>query len=195
MKKWLIIAGIAVLVLALLLGSVWLWLTRSEGGARWTLTQAAGAVERLEYESLEGGLLSGLTLEGIRFEHAGTRVNAEELALDLRLDLFSGPRVVVRKLSGQGIDVYLPEGEETDKPAGEPFELSTLASPIQVVVDELALRQLTVHGGGEPLRIDSIDLAGRYGERLELEQLAVATDAGRAQRRGTGRLSAAAAVD
>ncbi|WP_376693582.1 translocation/assembly module TamB domain-containing protein [Wenzhouxiangella sp. EGI_FJ10409] len=196
MKKWLIIVGIAVLALGLLLASAWLWLTRSEGGARWTLNQATGAVERLDYDSLSGGLLSGLRLDGIRFEHAGARVDAEELALELRIDLFSGPRVVVQSMRGEGIDIYLPEAQETDEPAAEPFDLSALASPIEVVIDELALRRIAIHGEGEPLRIQSFDLAGRYGDRLEIEQLAVVADAGRAtaqgqwalERRGSGRL-------
>lgn len=197
MKKWLIITGIAVLALGLLLGSAWLWLTRSEGGARWALSQAAGAVERLEYDSLSGGLLSGLTLGGIRFEHAGARVDAEELVLEVRIELFSGPRVVVQNLRGQDIDIRLPEGEQSDAPSGEPFDLSALASPIAVLIEKAALRRIAIHGEGEPLRIQSIDLAGRYGDRLELEALSVVSDAGRAsarghwalERRGSGRLT------
>jgi len=196
MKKWLIIAGIAVVVLGLLLSSAWLWVTRSEGGARWLLARAAGAVERLEYDSLSGGLAAGITLDGVRMEQAGTRVSAETLELAARVDLFAGPRVVVRHLHGQGIEIQLSATDKSGEPPGEPFDLSALASPIEVIVNEVDLRELVVHTGRESLRIHEVKLAGRYGDSLELEQLEIASDAGQAsaqghwalKRHGSGRL-------
>lgn len=197
MKKWLLIAGIAVVVVLLLAASAWLWLTRSESGARWALARGAGAVEQLEYESLSGGLASGITLEGLRFAHAGTRVSAESIELAVGIELFAGPRVVVDHLRGRGIDVHLPQEEVEDEPAREPFDLSNLASPVEIVIEEAALRQITVHGGEEPVNIERLALAGRYGQHLELERFEVVADAGQAsgqgewalERRGSGRLS------
>lgn len=197
MKKWLKLVVIAVVVLLLLAGSAWLWLTRSESGARWALARAAGTVEQLEYETLSGGLASGVTLTGLRFAHAGTRVDADRLELAASIDLFAGPRVVVGHLRGRGIEVYLPPGKETTEPSAEPFDLSALVSPIDVIVEEVDLRGLAVHVGEQPLRIESIGLAGRYGERLELDRLEIVSEAGRAtasgqwalKRRGSGRLT------
>ncbi|RFF27126.1 MULTISPECIES: translocation/assembly module TamB domain-containing protein [unclassified Wenzhouxiangella] len=197
MKKWLVIVVIALLVVSLLLGSAWLWLTHSESGARWALARAAGSVERLEYESLSGGLASGITLEAVRFEHAGTRLNAEAIELAARIDLFAGPRVVVHHLRGRGIDLHLPQTEETTEPADEPFDLSTLTSPIEVIVEEVDLQQLVIHTGEAPQRIERITLAGRYGESVDIENLEITADAGRVtaqgqwtlERRGSGRLT------
>ncbi|MEE4304322.1 MAG: hypothetical protein V2J19_09205, partial [Wenzhouxiangella sp.] len=93
MKKWLVTLCIALLVLFLLAGSAWLWLTRSESGARWALARAAGAVERLQYQELSGGLASGITLGGVDFAHAGTAVSAQRLELAAGIDLFAGPLV------------------------------------------------------------------------------------------------------
>jgi translocation and assembly module TamB len=202
MKKWLIIAGIAVLVILLLAGSAWLWLTRSESGARWALARAATTVEQLEYDALSGGLASGITLEGLRFAQAGTRVNAESIELAARIELFAGPRVVVRHLRGRGIDVHLPREDAPDEPAAEPFDLSALASPVEVIVEQVELQQITVHGGEEPLEIERVTLAGSYGDRLELERFEIVADPGRAtaqgewalEQRGSGRLSVDAAI-
>ncbi|WP_376695831.1 translocation/assembly module TamB domain-containing protein [Wenzhouxiangella sp. EGI_FJ10305] len=196
MKKWLVIVVVALLVIALLLGSAWLWLTRSESGARWALARAAGMVEQLEYDSLSGGLASGITLDGVRFEHAGTRLNAEQLELAARIELFVDPHVVVHHLRGRGINLHLPRAEEPSEPAAEPFDLSALTSPIEVIVEEVDLQQLAIHSGEEPLRIERVTLAGRYGESIDIEGLEVTTGAGRAtaqgqwdlERRGSGRL-------
>ncbi len=196
MKKWLVVLCIALLVVVLLAASGWLWLTRTESGARWALARADGLVERLEYDSLSGGLASGITLEGLEFAHAGLRASAERLELAARIDLFAGPLVVVRHLRGRGIDVYLPQPGAPAEPADEPFDLSQLASPVDVIVEALELEQLAIHAGAEPVRIERVGLAGRYGERLELDRLEIETDAASAsaqghwalQRRGRGQL-------
>jgi translocation and assembly module TamB len=184
MKKWLVILCIALLAVFLLASSAWLWVTRTEGGARWAMARGAGAVERLEYESLTGGLASGITLEGVAFAHAGTRVSAERLQLAARIDLFAGPLVEVYHLRGRGIDVHLPQTEETAETESAPFDLSSLAAPVDVTVEELDLQRLAIHAGGEPVRIARIALAGRYGERIELDRLEVDTEAGQIQAQG-----------
>src|SRR5690554_7354558 len=117
MKKWLIIAGIGLAILLILTASAWLWLTRSESGARFAISQGAGAVEQLDYDSLSGGLASGLVIDGLRLAHAGTRVTASRLQLKPRIELFAGPRVVVSHLRGQGFAIHLPEPDPNAEPA------------------------------------------------------------------------------
>lgn len=203
MKKWSTIIGIAVLVLLLLVASAWLWLTRSESGARWALARAAGAVERLEYDALSGGLASGIEFDGLRFAHAGMRLDADRLELAASIDLFAGPLVVIRHLRGRDIAIHLPDGEAEPETGGEPFDLSTLASPVDVTVEEIDLHRLSVHAGEEPLRIERIALAGHYGEDIELDRLEIVSDMGRAEaqgrwaleRRGRGRLALSASTE
>ncbi len=197
MKKWLVTLCIALLVLFLLAGSAWLWLTRSESGARWALARAAGAVERLQYEELSGGLASGITLEGVDFTHAGTAVSAQRLELAAGIDLFAGPLVTVRHLRGRGIDIHLPPGEEAEQGEAPAFDLSMLASPVEVAVEEVDLQGIAIHAGAEPIRIARVALAGRYGDELALDRLSVESEAGRAsatghwtlERQGRGRLT------
>jgi translocation and assembly module TamB len=197
MKKWLVTLCIALLVLFLLAGSAWLWLTRSESGARWALARAAGAVERLQYQELSGGLASGITLGGVDFAHAGTAVSAQRLELAAGIDLFAGPLVTVRHLRGRGIDIHLPPGEEAEQSEGPAFDLSMLASPVEVVVEEVDLQGIAIHAGAEPIRIARVALAGRYGDELALDRLSVESEAGRAsatghwtlERRGRGQLT------
>src|SRR5699024_8974947 len=151
-KKWLSIIGIAILTLLLLATAAWLWLTHTESGARWAVARASGFVERLDFDAFAGGLASGLTLQGVDFAHAGMRVSADQLELAARVELLSGPRVVVRRLRGRGIDIHPPQAQApAEEKAESAFDLSALASPIDIVVEELDLRQLTIHAGSEPL--------------------------------------------
>lgn len=197
MKKWLVILSIALLAVFVLAASGWLWLTRTESGARWAIARAEGLVEQLQYETLAGGLASGITLTGLDFSHAGVRASAGRLELAARIDLFAGPLVTVGHLRGRDIDIDLPQSEQPAEPADQPFDLSALASPVEVIVEGLDLQQLTIHAGADPVRIDRVSLAGRYGERIELDRLEIETEAGKAnaeghwalQRRGNGRLN------
>lgn len=173
MKKWLIILLACVLVIVVLAASGWLWLTRSESGARWALARGAGAVEQLEYETLSGGLASGVTIEGLRFAQAGSRVTAERIELAARIELFGGPRVLVRHLRAAGVDIH-PSDEQREADAQpQPFDLSGLASPVAVVVDELDLRELRLHGGEQPLVIDHVHFAGAYHDHVVVDELSV----------------------
>lgn len=205
MKKWLIFTAAAVVLILMIVASAWLWLTHSASGMKFALARTAGVVDRLEYDSLSGGLAKGITLTSVRFAQSGTRVEADRLELAARVELLSGPRVVVRRLHASGIDVYLPQEEAETKPDGEPFRLSQIASPVEVVAEDIDISDLRIHSGDEPLAIDHIRLAGSYGhqavvDRLEAEsrQLGIRADARgqwALQDSGRGQLQLNAALD
>lgn len=204
MKKWLIIAGIGLAILLILTASLWLWLTRSEAGARFAIGQAAGLVEQLDYDSLSGGLASGLVIDDLRFAHAGSRVSASRLELKARIELFAGPRVVVSHLRGHGFDVHLPAADATAEPAAEAFDLASLALPIDVLVESLDLGEINLHHGETVTVIERLSLAAAWGQSIELVRLAlVSRDYGRLnasgrwnlESNGAGQLKLSAAID
>lgn len=189
MKKWLLILVAMLALLALLAGSGWLWLTRSENGARWALERAAGAVERLDYDRLQGGLASGIVLERIDFRHAGSRISVERLELAARIRLLGGPRVTVHHLRSSGIDVHLPDAPADPERAPSPFDPAALVSPVPIDIEELRMERIRIHSSEDPIEIESIELAGHYGDRIELELLRVAAEQGRIDGSGELRLA------
>ena len=200
MKKWLIITGSIILATLVLVSVAWLWLTRSESGARFALARVAGAVEQLEYDRLSGGFASGLSLDGVEFAQAGSRVTAAHLELAVRVELLAGPQVVVDYLRVREIDIHLPPPGPEGELRAEPFDLSRLASPVTVEVREVDVSDLTIHSGSQPQIIERIELAGRYGRHLVLDRLEVTAAAWQASasgqwalaRAGSGRLQVAA---
>src|SRR5690625_6969627 len=92
MKKWLIFTAAAVVLILMIVASAWLWLTHSSSGMKFALARTAGVIDRLEYDSLSGGLAKGITLTSVRFAQSGTRVEADRLELAARVELLSGPR-------------------------------------------------------------------------------------------------------
>lgn len=180
MKKWLIIIGAIILALVLIVIAAWLWLTQTEGGARWAMARAAGSVERLEFAELSGSIASGVVLDNPRFAQAGVRVEGARLELAARVELLNGPRIIVRHLRGRDVRVELPPGEAEPAPApAGRFELSGLALPVDIDLRESDIEGLTIVGDGEPIAIERIQLAGFYGERIDIERLAIAAEPGR----------------
>jgi translocation and assembly module TamB len=180
MKKWLIIIGAILLALVLIVIAAWLWLTQTEGGARWAMARAAGSVERLEFAELSGSIASGVVLDNARFAQAGLRVEGARLELAARVELFNGPRIIVRHLRGRDVRVALPPGEAEPAPAPSVrFELSDLALPVDIDLRELDVEGLSIVGDGEPIVIERVQAAGFYGERIDIERLAIAAEPGR----------------
>src|SRR5690625_8041574 len=105
----------------MIVASAWLWLTHSASGMKFALARTAGVIDRLEYDSLSGGVAKGITLTSVRFAQSGTRVEADRLELAARGELLSGPRVVVRRRRASDIDVYMRRDEGGRRPGSGPF--------------------------------------------------------------------------
>jgi len=173
-KRWLIIAGSGLGVLALLLGAVWWWLTSTAGGAGFLLARVQPALDRFEYQHVEGGLSRGVVLTDVHVEQAGADVRIGRLELAARVHLVP-LRLTVQRLRLDRVDLTLPPAapaSETD----EPFQLADYRAPLEVRVDELAVRdfRLISDPDAEPLEIQNFEFAGRYAEALKIDTLKLA---------------------
>ncbi len=187
MKKLLIILAILIALLAGGLISAWWWLTDTRSGAEWSLNRAAPYLDSLTWERLEGSLASGLTLEDVALEQAGTRVTVDRLELAARIRPLAGPRIEVERLYVRGTDLYLPEADPEPEPR-DPFDPGTLALPVAIDIDQMLVEELRLHPyEGEMQVVDRLAFAGHYSDHIRIDQLDVSTPAGQVQ--GTGEWS------
>jgi translocation and assembly module TamB len=173
-KRILRILGLILVVLAIVLALAWWWLTATTSGARWVLGQAQSRVETLVWEDAQGGLMTGLTLTGVRFGQAGLAVTADRLEVELAVGVMP-LRAGVERLHVDNAEVVLPPPADEPAPA-EPFEPGDWRAPLPIVVDDVVVDGLAIRAAApaEPTRIQRIELAGRYDQRLVLDRLDLA---------------------
>jgi translocation and assembly module TamB len=160
MLKWILAAFAA---LALIVGVLAFWLLDTESGARFAIARALGAMEgKLVIEQSRGKLAGPLTLTNLRYRDAATGVDAKvaSIVVDLNPMALFGKRLHIASLEVDSVDVALttlpPKPEE---PAAE----FSLAAPIDMLLDRLALRKATITLDGQPLfSADSLELGGAW---------------------------------
>ena len=184
MKKLLIILAILIALLAGGLVTAWWWLTDTRSGAEWALNRAVPYLDVLGWERIEGDLASGLIVENVVLEQAGTRVTVDRLELAARIHPLAGPRIRVKRLYLRGADVFLPEPAVEREPP-DPFDPGMLAIPLSVDVDDLRIETLRLHPHeGDVQEFNRLAFAGHYSNHIRIERLAVATPQGSIEGRG-----------
>ncbi len=188
MKKLLIIVAILIALLAGGLAAAWWWLTDTRSGAEWALNRAVPYLDALSWERIEGGLASGLTVDGVVLEQAGTRVRVDQLQLAARIHPLGGPRVHVQRLHVRGPEVHLPEPPVEEREPGDPFDPGMLALPIAIDIDDLIVENFRLHPyEGETQEVERLRFAGHYSDHIRIDRLAVSAPAGEIE--GTGQWS------
>jgi translocation and assembly module TamB len=158
--RWIAVALAALLLLVALLAA---WLLGTESGARFALARAVGALDgKLSVQRSGGRLLGPLVLEGVRWHDAAAGVEAKvgRVRVDLAPAELLARRVHVRALDVDDVDVALTTvPPQPEQPAGE----FSLAAPIDVVLDRLALKNAKIAQDGQPVfALDSLDLGGAW---------------------------------
>ncbi|TXK62231.1 translocation/assembly module TamB domain-containing protein [Alkalisalibacterium limincola] len=186
MRRWLlwIGAGLAALVLVVVLGLAWLLNTGS--GRDVVLGRVAAALPpgALTWERAEGRLSGLVVLHGLHYQvEDGLDVRIERAELDARVRALLGRKLDVRRLWLEGVEVRLAETD--DAPPADPWQwpedLPQLDLPVKVEVAELGVRRLELMAADEVplLEVSRLDATGRLGDgRLELTQLDVDSDRG-----------------
>ncbi|NCT67122.1 MAG: pathogenicity protein [Rhodanobacteraceae bacterium] len=155
--------GLTLAALVLLVAIALAWLLGTESGARFALARAAGATAgKLTVDRVGGRLGGPLTLDGLRWHDAGAGVDARigHLRVDLAPLALLGRRVRVTGLDLAGINVALTTVPPQSAQPSAPF---SLAAPIDLVLDRLALDGATLTQDGQPLfALDHLDLAGAW---------------------------------
>lgn len=121
----------AALFLTIALALVWLFAT--EPGLRWALAQAqAAAGGALRIEGARGTLASLVTIEHLRFESNGTKIDARDVATHAHLAAAFGARLVLEPVRLGTLEIEIGEGGgRAGAPPVMPFGLHVGALEIE----------------------------------------------------------------
>ncbi len=183
--KWI---GLVLAVLLAIVAIVLVWALRSESGARFVLDQVKDALEgKLAIERSSGSLAGPLVLEGVRYTDAAAGIDASiaRVSADVGILALLSRRVQVDDVALDGVDVALttvPPAPED--PEAAPFSLE---APIDIALERLAVRGVTITQDGAPLfTADSLDVAGGWtGSGLVVRELALRAPDGSVDLDGT----------
>lgn len=173
MKRWLIPALVATLLLASVGGGYWLLATQS--GLQTSIKFAQKVVAGLTIGEASGRLYDGLILENIRFAPAeGPEVQIDEIDGQWQLWSILSGRLIVSQLHISKLQISLPEGK--DAPVPEDQELFQLALPVGLHIRSLRINDATLTPfNGEPIPLfDRLDTALRLShDRLTVSSFNV----------------------
>lgn len=182
--------GVGVGTLLLVAALVLAWLLGTTSGARFALARATGATAgKLTVARVEGRLAGPLQVSGLRWRDpaAGIDARIDSASIDLALSRLLARRVLIHAVAIDGVEVALttvpPKPEE---PATDSGPVS-LAAPIDIVLENLALTQARVSKDGEPVfALDRLDLAGAWTRAgIDLRKLDLSAPEGHASASGT----------
>ncbi len=160
------------LSLLILLVVAWFWLLHTESGARWVWSQAASATgQSLRAASVGGALSTDFVARDVVFENDAVRIDVSRATMSVNVDLFPA-RVTVRPTTLSGLRIALVSGASVDDGANAEDAPPDLILPIEVIFEDIKLEDgvLVNPEGDATLQINSITLAGRWKDEIELDR-------------------------
>ena len=161
------------LLLLLLLGAA-LGLIGSQTGTRFLAEQARDWVgEEVSWEILEGRLLGPLTVRGLRVSMPGLDLDLDSLEVDWQPTALLHRKVSITQLDAASGTLLLAP---TDEPAPtEPFDPTTLRSPVDLQLSGVRIRDLSVSQEGASTQlVEALDLdVAVEGDAISLERFAL----------------------
>lgn len=144
----------------------------------------------LEFDQIEGRLLGGLRLQGVRVRQPALSLDLQTLALDWRPRALLVGRLQIERLEAAGIRVEIPASDEQSPPS-DPFRPGEVPLPLDVWLQEVTVRDLQVRLGEQPPRtVDRIELTARLeGRQLSLQRFELRTPEGGVAASGRAGLS------
>jgi len=154
LSKWMLAVLAAALVLLAAAAALLWWWSGTQGSLDWGLRQF-GARQPLVVEGAQGSLRTGATAARVAWTQDGLKVEVRELALAWQpLSLLHG-LVKLDHLRAASVRVEDRRPPQPEKATPPP----SLALPMRVAVDELAVREVSWDGAAD---VEARELAARY---------------------------------
>lgn len=154
--KYILLAIISLLITTI---SAVSWIFGTEGGLKAIVVMVQESdLGELKIGSLEGNLGDKLEITDFSFKNQETIIEVASFEFDWNpMALFSG-KIQLEKLHIDGINVHLPESESPPEKT-EPFKLTDIELPIQVVLEDIKITRVNVQiADAEPIIIDEFAL-------------------------------------
>ena len=138
----------------------------SEAGLRWVLRGALASMPaELSVASVEGRLLGPVSLRDIRLQKNGALVSIAKLNLDWRPGNLLGGKIHISLLEADHIRIEMSaQSTAAQVPEDASFELMDISLPVAVVLERLALRDISVltSAGDAPFQLTMLTAALAY---------------------------------
>ena len=170
--KRVLIASLSLLVLALALSLT--WLTTSESALHWIYRQIQPRLPgELQVREISGSLGGGFILRDIEFDDGSTRLAADRLLLDWNPWALLQARLQLTRIEAGTIDLRLTAAAAPDsRPADGDTVMPAIDIPLQVVLESLAIEQLSLQQGDGAYRLRRLQLqAEAEGSQVRVAQL------------------------
>ena len=159
MKRWLIYLSLLIsFLLTLFIGSLG-FLVGTEAGLRFiTAVAQQFAPGTLKIDTVKGLLLNEINFTGVSYQYEDTAVQVASFQFVWDAEALLDGKLHVKKLHIKAIEADLPKSRQEEKDSA-PLELPDIDLPIQIVLDDVQIHQVTIRTAeAEPLIIDSIEL-------------------------------------
>ncbi len=166
-------AGFVIAVLILV--GVFAALVGSSAGTQFLAAHAPSRVgDAVRWGTVEGKLAGPLRINDLGVSIPGMRLLVKRIELDWRPLALLGGEARVTRLFADGVTLDLEDSGSPAEPA-DAFDPESLALPINIWIESVAFRELTVSQAGAPLqRIESVDARGHWvGRSLAIESLEI----------------------
>jgi translocation and assembly module TamB len=161
MKRWLIYLSLLIsLLLTLFIGSLG-FLVGTEPGLRVIVTVAQKFTPgTLKINTVKGMLLNEVNFTGVSYQYEDTAVQLASFQFIWDAEALLDGKLHLKKLHLKTIEADLPKSSQEKKQKDSaPLQLPELDLPIQIVLDDVQIHQVTIRTAeAEPLIIDSIEL-------------------------------------
>ncbi|MBX5460004.1 MAG: translocation/assembly module TamB domain-containing protein [Steroidobacteraceae bacterium] len=186
--RWGLWLGVVSIVLLVLLACGVAWILNTSSGARWAASMAVRVLAgKLEVGAVRGTIAGPLTVQSLRYhdDTRGVDVRVASATVDIALLELRRRRVHVKAFDATGVDVRLSQREREEKEQ-EPQRERSLAPPIDIVLDEFAMKDGRLsRDGKELLAARSAQVAGSWTrEALVIRKLDLSSPDGSVQVRG-----------
>ena len=158
-------------VLVLLTGTAWFWAMHTSSGARFMLDRAEPF--GLTVAAIDGSIGSGVELAGIRFANDAVDVSVAELTASFDIGLFPLD-ITVTTARASDVSIVVAEPDDQAAAARPPGEaLESLVLPLPITISDLRATDIAVDAAGQQRRIDVVELAATWFEKIEIGRLYV----------------------
>lgn len=180
-----LILGLVLILVGL--SGVLFWLLDTQSGLQWALKQ----VPDLKIKSVQGRLLEDISLEELSFQNKEINLQIQRVSFSWQPFLLLDKKLLLNSLIIEKANVELPAAIPSEKPAEKkPLEIPDIKLPIQIILQDIQLRDLHIKQGDQNLPVlNELLLSAEIKEKLQLHKLAIQTPLANADLNGFFQLS------